>query len=156
MQGDGIVAINDAVSVLMSAREQIEKAEARGFVRAVRSLRRAYQCGVKQGEEYPVVPLPAVTIRKASFGRYRDERMMPNKPGVYFIWKGETVVYVGTARMLCARVFGSHDHAHDGEQCSWLVFNDDTKRVCAEAWYIGLLQPERNVAGMLAMWGNRP
>ena len=150
---NGVKAINAAMFVMQTAREQLQKAEARGFIRAVRSLRRAYQKGLNQKEEYPSVPLPAVTIRKTSFGKFRNERTMPNKPGVYFIWSNDKVVYVGTSRVLSTRVFGSHEHAHDGDLCSWLVFLDDTQRVCAESHYIGLLQPERNVAGMLSMWG---
>jgi hypothetical protein len=145
--------LTNAIVLLQTAQEQLQKAEWRGFVRAVRSLRKVYQTGTSKGEEYPVVPLPSLTIARRTYGRYRDDGMVPDMPGVYFIWKDEKVVYVGTARILSRRLLGGHEHARNGDQCSWLVITDDTKRVCAEAWYIGLLQPERNIAGMLAMWG---
>lgn len=85
---------------------------------------------------YP--PVPTKTIPVTSNGKG-----LPRCPGVYFIWRDGSVVYVGESGKLSLRVRHSYKHnkIFPGDEVSFIATED-----CqfAECYYIGLLRPFRN------------
>lgn len=89
---------------------------------------------------------PALSERSVS----RDEarKCAPNTPGVYFAWADGAVVYVGSSGGIRSRIRESGHHGiRQGDTISWLEF-DSHMVLYAEAYYIGVLLPERNFGTM--------
>jgi len=80
--------------------------------------------------DMPTVPLPDCRISKKD---------MPSKPGVYFVWNDNRVVYIGKARNIKSRL--PHGKARIGEMVSF-IFTEDL--FYTELLYIGIYKPERN------------
>ncbi|PYI55332.1 MAG: hypothetical protein DMC62_03425, partial [Verrucomicrobia bacterium] len=83
------------------------------------------------------VPPPKVEATRLGEG-------LPNVSGIYFVWSDDRVVYVGQSRRLCGRcIIGGHHAIGDGDMLSW-VEEPIGQLKYAEAFYIGVLKPERN------------
>jgi hypothetical protein len=70
---------------------------------------------------------------------------LPSASGVYFLWSGGQVRYVGQSIRISGRVRLGHSALHLGDLISWLEFPAENLKF-AEAFYIGILKPERNFA----------
>lgn len=82
--------------------------------------------------QYPPVPYPCET---------NDP---PACSGVYFVWSGESVVYVGISKQLQVRTKTcQHANILGTDRISWLPFSEDDLHY-AECYYIGVLRPCRN------------
>ncbi len=117
-----------------------ETAERRGFVNAVRALRRFYKSPpVIVPANYPTVPPPEAT---ASFNGYG----LPSFGGVYFVWSSDRIVYVGQSQSIINRaVVPGHQGIERGDGLSWIRFDNRRDRLFAECFYIGTIKPERNL-----------
>ncbi len=77
---------------------------------------------------------------------------IPAAPGIYFLWVGWTVVYVGQSINLRQRLVSSHHGFSDGCRASFIEFPSDALNF-AEAFYIGILHPVRNFGSKgVAKW----
>lgn len=84
-------------------------------------------------------PAPPKPILPAS-----DCISLPDRPGIYFVWSGDRVVYVGQSIKLSSRChLKRHDKIKDEDWISWLEM-PAADLYFAECFYIGILQPERN------------
>jgi hypothetical protein len=86
------------------------------------------------------VPVPPPLLRA-------DEIMIngtavPNKPGIYFIWEGPLVAYVGQSNNLAQRLL-KHPHLQPDDKISYLCV-DSSELFYHEAFYIGICRPLRN------------
>ena len=91
----------------------------------------------RRGPDYPPVPKPDIYPSE-------DGKGIPETSGVYFLWKGEEVVYVGKSVNLNGRLrVGGH---HRLEHCHRISFVETEYRILdwAECFYIGILQPYDN------------
>jgi len=76
---------------------------------------------------------------------------VPAKPGVYFVWCGSVVEYVGQSVCLSNRAnIANHQNIHDGDQLSWLEYPPGQLDF-AESYHIGVCCPRRNF-GKKAAW----
>ena len=92
---------------------------------------------------YPNVPLPLVVPTKEGFG-------LPSAPGIYFLWSGTVVEYVGQSVKLCERVrLGSHHVLRDDHMVSFLFF-EKHELTWAECYYIGAVRPQLNFGSRAA------
>jgi hypothetical protein len=86
---------------------------------------------------YPVVPVSIVDATKRGEG-------VPDHSGIYFVWNGARVVYVGQSVRLSRRcLLGGHHALMPGDRISWVAI-EPAHLNFAECFYIGLLKPERN------------
>ncbi len=86
---------------------------------------------------YPEVPPAAVDAHADGLG-------LPAESGIYFLWDGDTVVYVGRTSRLAGRVrLGWHHILKPSYRVSWVTVHPDDI-MYAECFYIGLLRPRRN------------
>ena len=89
------------------------------------------------GEGYPQVPIPSITPHKDGAG-------LPAESGVYFLWNGEVIEYVGKSTKLCNRVkLGSHQALRPHHRISYILI-DKRLITWAECYYLGILQPVKN------------
>ncbi len=90
---------------------------------------------------YPRVPSPARGV-------------LPDLPGVYFVWKGSRVVYVGRASNIRKRCSGPHPQIRKAKTraeivpISFILFSDPDS-FYAEAFYISQLRPAWNFGRLL-------
>ncbi len=99
-----------------------------------------YTLSAVQVDEYPAVPPPMLNV-----GRIRQG--IPEASGVYFVWEGDRVAYVGQSVNLSLRVTGSHGNIFRGDKVSWLEFPLGQLNF-AECFYIGTCRPIRNFNGL--------
>ena len=87
--------------------------------------------------QYAPVPAPMVEASNLAEG-------IPDFSGIYFVWAGRNVVYVGQSVKLSGRCgIRYHDQIFAGEMLSWVP--EPLPRLnFAESFYIGILRPERN------------
>lgn len=97
---------------------------------------------------YPDIP-------RGSIVPSRDGSGLPNAPGVYFLWAGDTVEYVGQSVRLAGRVKLGHDRVRPDHRISFVVL-DRCELTWAECWYIGSLRPKLNFARMQAALEQQP
>jgi hypothetical protein len=93
-------------------------------------------------EEFPALPPAAVLMpaKGAVVG-------LPRKPGVYFIWSGDRLLYVGQSHHLYNRVRRDrHIWLKAGMGVSWVEVRPHDL-IQAEAFYISTGQPARNKRG---------
>lgn len=93
---------------------------------------------------YPNVPLPIFEPTKYGEG-------LPTVSGVYFLWEGDRVVYVGQAVNLSSRVRLVGHHVLRAEHKISFVFCDVSSLDFAECFYIGITRPRLNF-GTNARW----
>lgn len=87
-------------------------------------------------ERYP--DAPAGSIRPSDTGAG-----LPEAPGIYFLWAGELVEYVGQSIKLCNRVKVGHHQLRKDHLISYVEL-DARELTWAECWYIGALRPKLN------------
>jgi hypothetical protein len=75
----------------------------------------------------------------------RNGTAVPNKSGVYFIWEGPLVAYVGQSINLAQRLL-NHPQLQPDDKISYLLI-DRSELFYHEAFYIGLCRPSRNGSG---------
>lgn len=69
---------------------------------------------------------------------------VPEICGVYFVWEGDIVAYIGQSINLQKRLRTvGHNHVRDGDRVSWLEFSEQDLDF-AESFYIGICRPHRN------------
>ena len=84
---------------------------------------------------------------KPAIAPTRDGAGLPDAPGVYFVWRGDTVVYVGQSTSLRTRVsLKSHQRITEGDMISFMECETEMLDF-TEALYIGCLMPRRNFNG---------
>lgn len=94
---------------------------------------------------YPPPPLPIISTGQAI--------VMPNHPGIYFVWTKDIIVYVGQSGNLRERCkVNGHDKITPDDRLSWIEF-EPSELYFAECFYIGTLRPERNLS--TGTWGRR-
>lgn len=87
--------------------------------------------------DYPGVPEPWIVPSKICTG-------LPEAPGIYFLWNGDEVEYVGKSVKLNARLkLGYHDYLDKHHRISFILCDED-KLDFTECFYIGILRPEFN------------
>lgn len=92
---------------------------------------------IEPKQEYPAIPLPQITPDKQGAG-------LPHAPGIYFLWDGDKIVYVGQARRLCERLrLGSHHVLAKNHRISF-VFVKPHELNWTECYYIGVAKPRLN------------
>jgi hypothetical protein len=95
---------------------------------------------------YQNVPPPMCSAPSDS-----KETDVPAKSGVYFVWCGSLVEYVGQSVCLSNRAnIANHQNIHDGDELSWLEYPRGQLDF-AESYYIGVCCPRRNF-GKNAAW----
>jgi len=90
----------------------------------------------RESVEYPTVP----TCRVPATLEGTD---IPESPGVYFVWNGESISYFGQSRVLRRRATISHDRIVLGNWLSFLEF-PELDLLYAESYYIGICRPVDN------------
>jgi hypothetical protein len=85
---------------------------------------------------YPEVPPPFFAPSAEGDG-------IPSIPGIYFLWDGETIVYVGQSVNLNQRVRLGHWRLRPEYKISILPI-DKFFLTWTECYYIGLVKPEKN------------
>ena len=89
------------------------------------------------GHSYPPVPPPELAPTKMGDG-------LPDHPGIYFLWEGETIDYVGQSICLCGRLkLGSHHVMQPHHRISY-VYCERHALSWTECHYIGLAKPKKN------------
>lgn len=92
-------------------------------------------------DQYPVVPPAALDPDKDGAG-------LPEAAGIYFLWQGNVIEYVGKSIRLCQRVkLGGH-HVLTAKHRISYVLVDEAMLTWAECHYIGLLRPFKNFGSM--------
>lgn len=92
--------------------------------------------GVFDPMQYPPPPPPLLTPTKKG-------DCLPDAPGIYFVWEGAAIVYVGQSKRLRGRVTLRHPNIRAGDVISYMEFPDQNlDRI--EAFYIGIIYPKRN------------
>jgi hypothetical protein len=111
-----------------------------GVVEAAREWKLRHSSEFCETFGYANVPPPAVRASKHGEG-------LPERPGIYFVWSGRVCVYVGCSRNLRIRcMLGDHPAIRPNEMLSWVTEPPERLRM-AEAFYVGMLRPQRNFAG---------
>jgi hypothetical protein len=88
---------------------------------------------------YPVPERPKVRVTTA------DRELIPELSGCYFAWEDSTVRYVGQAVNLRKRLRPSHHAVESNHWLSWVSLPLEELDF-AEAFYIGVLRPTKNIA----------
>lgn len=109
------------------------------FINAERDLAalHARLCASNPTAGYPAVPPPSIVP-------HREGLNLPTEPGIYFLWLGDTIDYVGQSVRLSHRLrLGLHHVLKEDYLISYVLLE---KRLLtwAECYYIGLLRPIRN------------
>lgn len=64
--------------------------------------------------------------------------------GVYFVWDGDEIVYIGKTSNFQSRMRGHHKGFTGAEMVSWVGFERFGNESLAELFYIGVYQPKLN------------
>ncbi len=92
---------------------------------------------MKYSPSYPEVPPPMIDAGWDGSG-------LPEKSGIYFVWDGDSVVYVGQSTNLNSRVRAkNHAWVYLGDKISWLEIPSDDL-FFHETYFIGLCRGRRN------------
>ena len=91
------------------------------------------------------VPVPPPLLRADEI--MTNGTAIPNKSGIYFIWEGPLVAYVGQSNNLAQRLL-KHPHLKPDDKISYLCI-DNSELFHHEAFYIGICRPWRNGRGTL-------
>jgi hypothetical protein len=96
---------------------------------ATRDRGHKYSDKQKRAAAYPLIPGP-------------KSNGAPAKPGVYFIWEGDEIIYIGQSINLFQRLW-NHNHKGLNRRYSWIHFSEN-ELVYAESFYIGICRPKLN------------
>jgi hypothetical protein len=86
-------------------------------------------------------PVPPPRIH-SDMVRRNGTATLPNESGIYFLWQGSVVAYVGQTVNLARRLSG-HERLYPDDQISYLRV-DRHELLYHEAFYIGVCRPHRN------------
>lgn len=92
-----------------------------------------------RSDMYPVPERPKVRVSTA------NRELIPEQSGCYFAWEDSTVRYVGQAANLRRRLRPSHHAVDSSHWLSWVCLPLEELDF-AEAFYIGVLRPTKNIA----------
>lgn len=93
--------------------------------------------GMVDINHYPMVPPGTILPTRNGEG-------LPYCSGIYFLWSGETVEYVGKSTNISRRLrLPRHSYLREDDLISFIPFKQDVLD-WAECYYIGLLRPPRN------------
>lgn len=95
-------------------------------------------------------PVPSPLLRADQIRE--NGEAIPNKSGIYFIWEGPLVAYIGQTNNLARRLL-KHPHLQPSDRISFLCI-DSSELFYHEAFYIGICRPLRNFG--LKSIKNRP
>ena len=109
-------------------------------------------------EIMPDVPMPIIDKafgKPSTFADLSTRKRLPQKSGIYFLWTGSEVTYVGESKNIMKRVSA---HAGDskrgyrkGDYVSYLEFAvDDLKEI--EGYYIWKCKPKFNQSKNRTAW----
>lgn len=89
-------------------------------------------------KEYPQVPPPR-------YNPHPDGLNLPETSGIYFLWEGDIVAYVGKSTNIKKRLQlkGNHHVLKETHMISFLKFEKEILHWC-ESYYIGILWPHKN------------
>lgn len=95
----------------------------------------------KEGKFYPNIPNMLLTPLDNGFN-------LPASSGIYFIWDGDKIVYIGKSINLAKRLkIGHHHILEKNHKISFLLF-DKEFLTWAECFYIGIAKPYKNFGSM--------
>jgi hypothetical protein len=124
----------------LAAEMRAAKAKLRKLQRAVHTAEQRLEVRQNQlvlpRERYPDAPIGTVRPSDTGVG-------LPQTAGIYFLWAGEVVEYVGQSIKLCNRVRLGHDQLRKDHLISFIEL-DPHELTWAECWYIGNLRPKLN------------
>lgn len=84
------------------------------------------------------------SVSRSTVPATRNGDFLPAHSGIYFLWEGGKVVYVGRSTYLCDRVtLQAHHVLKPHHRISYIVM-DRSELSWAEAFYIGVLRPVEN------------
>lgn len=114
-----------------------KKAQAQGAV-PTRDINELQAACIRMATTYPAVPPPMPDAE--------SRNAIPAAPGIYFLWLGEVVDYVGQSLVLRRRLKSGNHHRMAAAHGISFVLIDRSELTWAECWYIGLLKPRLNAA----------
>jgi excinuclease UvrABC nuclease subunit len=92
---------------------------------------------MKLVNDYPEIPI-AKEVASAT------GENLPYASGIYFLWSGQRIEYVGQAKYLCNRVIlGRHHVLKESHMISYVLISR-TYLTWAENYYIGIIRPQLN------------
>jgi hypothetical protein len=104
-------------------------------------ISREYTPSVKDVNDYSAIPKP--TIQPSEKGEN-----LPYASGIYFLWNGDKIEYVGQAKYICNRVrLGSHHILKEHHKISFVLINR-RELTWTECYYIGITKPLLNFGRM--------
>jgi hypothetical protein len=112
----------------------LKSAESRLLRKIERSER--FLEGIKNG--FSPVPPPLLDADQI----IKNGTAVPNKSGIYFIWQGPLVAYVGQSNNLARRLL-NHERLRRNDKISYRCI-DSSELFYHEAFYIGICRPSRN------------
>lgn len=86
---------------------------------------------------YPEIPDPSISPHKEGEG-------LPESPGIYFLWDGNGIYYVGQSIKLSQRLRLGHHHILSANHRISFVHIERQQLTWAECYYIGLVRPKGN------------
>jgi hypothetical protein len=87
------------------------------------------------------VPAPQLCATQTKNGK----SMIPEAAGIYFLWEGQAIAYVGQSKNLAFRVIlGMHHRLKEEDRISYISPIETTELKYHEAFYIGVCRPWRN------------
>lgn len=101
--------------------------------------------GVFNAQRFPPPPPASVTPTEQGTG-------LPEGPGIYFVWDGPAIVYVGLSRKLKNRATLHHPKICESDRLSFIEFPDEDDLVRVETFYIGVIYPRRNTISKKFPW----
>lgn len=91
--------------------------------------------------EYPPIP-------EANISPSKEGSNLPYVSGIYFLWNGGQIEYVGQAKYLCNRLrLGNHHILNENHKISFVVVNAK-QLTWTECYYIGVCRPQLNFGRM--------
>ena len=119
----------------LAKQKQLLKWEIADFERKISEIKEQLK-----GLDYPDPPPPSMNL-------YRTRRILPCRPGIYFLWVEGKIDYVGQSYDLSKRLKpGAHNVMSKNHRVSYLLLDYDDLNF-AESYYIGRMQPPRNFNG---------
>lgn len=113
-------------------------------IQLLRSKSEALETRITEKQQFSIQNMSYQSIPKPMLEVDRNITGIPNTSGIYFVWSGKVIVYVGQSINLKNRLNpSSHEHINYGDYISYLEI-DRSDLQFAEAFFIGLLRPVRN------------
>jgi hypothetical protein len=121
---------------LRSARQRLRQIES---VESQRLRFLATVNAISASSGFPAVPTPQVDAAQITL----TSTPLPEKSGIYFLWDGPLIAYVGRSTRLSMRLTVGHQQLCTSDKISYLCI-DKKELFYHEAFYIGVCRPWRN------------